>query len=138
MRRCGLLQVKPSSSEITLEIELPAQPPIETVTKNNCKRPSAILAGTGLPSLAIYRDKPFSALTLSITTVGALQLDDLGSKTALLITTSLAPSRLPANQKARIAPSFNAIRDAACTEAALVSGNHVLIGLAIITLLGIL
>ena len=53
MRRCGFLQVKPSSSEVTEEIELPAQPPIETVTKNNCKRPSANLVGTGLPNLAI-------------------------------------------------------------------------------------
>ena len=35
------------------EMELPAQPPIETVTKNNCMRPSAILAGTGLPNLAM-------------------------------------------------------------------------------------
>ena len=53
MRRCGWLHVRPSSSEIIVDIELPAHPPIETVTKNNCKRPSAILLGTGLPSLAI-------------------------------------------------------------------------------------
>ena len=39
--------------EIMVDMELPAQPPIETVTKNNCKRPSAILLGTGLPSLAM-------------------------------------------------------------------------------------
>ena len=37
----------------TVEIELPAQPPIDTVTKNNCKRPSVIRAGTGLPNLAM-------------------------------------------------------------------------------------
>ena len=35
------------------EIELPAQPPSETATKNNCRRPSGNLAGTGLPSLAM-------------------------------------------------------------------------------------
>ena len=40
------------------------------------------------------------------------------------MTTSAAPSREPANQKARQFPSFRGITLAACTDGLVVSGNH--------------
>jgi hypothetical protein len=55
----------------------------------------------------------------SITTVGSLQLPVFVLSIEERITTSSAPSRLPANQNARKLPSLKGIKDAACTDAAI-------------------
>jgi len=112
-RRAGV-HVFPSSVEVVIVTELPPQPPTETVTYNSRICPSAARTATGFPSFLIYR-RSDPCVPARLATAGSPRQTALpGGNTAVWISTSFAPSRLPANQNARIPPSFSSTSDGAC------------------------